>query len=312
MKSGTESKSKFRQLKRRLQLRYWQVVGILETLWRVTQADAPAGDIGKLDDEEIAAALEWEGDPGTLINALVETRWIDQDDDFRLIIHDWSEHAPNHLVGAFRKHGKLFADQIAKQRKNGNGVIASDDAKQCAKQPARQGAIAACPSTVPKHHATKPSQTNSNQTNSSHPQTPADSSADGLAGGWDVDSLARANLALQACGYKRFKELVSECRVQGLQPSDIVEVCREYEANAGRFSSPGAIAERLRSGVWPVNDVLPIQKAEEKQSLAQEKATRKEADSLRFRLVRSGISDARDWNDEEVFQRAKEHGLKSQ
>lgn len=163
MKSGTESKTKFRNLKRRLRLKYWEVVGVLETLWRVTQNDAPAGDIGKLENDDIAAALEWEGDPDELIDALIETRWVDRDDEFRLIIHDWSEHAPNHLVGAFKKHEKLFADQIAKRRGANCGIVASDDARQCAKDGARQGAIAPCPSKVPKDHATKPNQTNSNQ-----------------------------------------------------------------------------------------------------------------------------------------------------
>lgn len=148
MKPGAELKLKFKQLKRRLKLPHWQIVGVLETLWRVTEANAPAGDIGRLSDEEIAAAFEWEGNAQELLSALTECRWIDPDEEFRLIVHDWSEHCPNHLKGAFAKNSKRFADESARDR-----------ARQPAKQPARQDA-----SDVACHPATYPNQSLPNQT----------------------------------------------------------------------------------------------------------------------------------------------------
>lgn len=140
MKPGAETKLKFKQLKRRLKLPHWQVVGVLETLWRVAEANAPAGDIGRLTDEDIAAAMEWEGDAGELIGSLVDCKWLDRDEEFRLIVHDWSTHCPNHLKGAFELHKKLFADEIARQRP-----------KQPARQDARQDASndACDPATSP-------------------------------------------------------------------------------------------------------------------------------------------------------------------
>jgi hypothetical protein len=147
MKTGTESKLKFKQLKRRLKLPLWQAIGLLETLWRATEANTPEGDIGRLTDEEIASALEWEGDASELVAALIDCRWIDPDEEFRLIIHDWSVHCPNHLKGALAKHKREFADLAAKQR-----------AKQNTGQPARQAA---------GHHATNPNQSNPNQSNPS-------------------------------------------------------------------------------------------------------------------------------------------------
>lgn len=133
MKPGAETKLKFKQLKRRLRLPHWQIVGVLETLWRVTEANTPAGDIGRLEDDEIAAAFEWENDASELVAALTDCHWIDPDPEFRLIIHDWSVHCPNHLKGAFEKHGKLFADQIARQRPK---QPAKQDARHSAKQDA--------------------------------------------------------------------------------------------------------------------------------------------------------------------------------
>jgi hypothetical protein len=115
MKPGAETKLKFKQLKRRLKLAHWQVVGILETLWRVTEANTPEGDIGRLTDDEIAAAFEWEGDASELVAALIDCRWIDRNEAFRLIVHDWSIHCPNHLKGNLSKYGKQFADVLARE-----------------------------------------------------------------------------------------------------------------------------------------------------------------------------------------------------
>ncbi len=138
MKLGTESKLKFKTLKRKLALAHWQCIGLLEALWLATYQNAPAGDIGRLSDSEIAAAIEWEGPADELVAALVECRWLDLDDEFRLIVHDWSEHVANHLAGAFKKHGKTFAD-----------IAARDRAKQPAREPARQGARQPAISTLP-------------------------------------------------------------------------------------------------------------------------------------------------------------------
>lgn len=157
MKLGTDSKIKFLDLKRRLGLRLWQTTGLLETLWQVTYRNAPAGDIGRISDDSIAAALEWEGPADELINALVEFGWLDRDDEFRLVVHDWSEHVAQHLKGGFAKHGKKFADQVVKSRgevpaKQGAlGTLPSSGAKQGAKQDAN--------STLPPSQA-KPSQAN--------------------------------------------------------------------------------------------------------------------------------------------------------
>lgn len=137
MKPGTESKLKFKQLKRRMKLPHWQIIGVLETLWRVTESNTPAGNIGKLTDEEIAAAFEWDGDASELVAALIDCKWIDKDDEFRLVIHDWSIHCPNHLKGAFAKNNILMADVAIQQRAR---QPAKHIARQDIEQPARHSA----------------------------------------------------------------------------------------------------------------------------------------------------------------------------
>lgn len=129
------TKVKFKRLQRALNLRLWQAVGLLESLWLCTYANAADGGIGKvLSDDDIAAWLEWEGDAAALIDAMVETRWLDRDKEYRLIVHDWHDHCSNQLKGAFAQHGKVFADVAAKER---GKQVTTDDAKQPAKQDAK-------------------------------------------------------------------------------------------------------------------------------------------------------------------------------
>ena len=71
MKTQAIQSVKFLRLKRRLRLAHWQCVGILESLWLITQTNAPRGDIGRLSNEDIAAMLEWPDDADELVNALV-------------------------------------------------------------------------------------------------------------------------------------------------------------------------------------------------------------------------------------------------
>jgi hypothetical protein len=109
MKIATIEKLKFKNLQRRLKLPLWQAVGLLESLWKMAYRNAPAGDIGRLSNDEIAAAIEWEGNADDLVEALVETRWLDSDSVHRLLIHDWENECESWLRGNFEKHGRKFA-----------------------------------------------------------------------------------------------------------------------------------------------------------------------------------------------------------
>ncbi len=71
----------------------YMAVGILEALWHFTATQAPRGDIGRWSDDQIASAIGWEGTSDYLITALVESRWIDKSEEFRLLVHDWVDHS---------------------------------------------------------------------------------------------------------------------------------------------------------------------------------------------------------------------------
>lgn len=68
-------------------------VGVMEMLWQFTAKFAPAGDIGKFDNDHIAKAIFWPKSPDLLIAALVKCRWLDPDSSTRYLVHDWKEHA---------------------------------------------------------------------------------------------------------------------------------------------------------------------------------------------------------------------------
>jgi hypothetical protein len=93
MKREAMGGSKMKSLSRHLNLDQWAAVGILESLWHLTAREAPQGDVGKLSNADIAAFMEWRGDPDALIQGLVNSRWLDVSDTYRLVVHDWHEHA---------------------------------------------------------------------------------------------------------------------------------------------------------------------------------------------------------------------------
>lgn len=105
MKAGTPNHIKAQRLKRRLKVPLYQVVGILEMLWQVASHSAWRGDIGRISDEDIAAALEWEGDASELVAALHQAGWLDPDPQCRYWIHDWHDHAPEYIKKKLRAAG---------------------------------------------------------------------------------------------------------------------------------------------------------------------------------------------------------------
>ena len=108
MKSGTPDLMKFKRLQRALGGESKRgTVGLLELLWLGTAKNAYRGDIGKFTNEEIAILIDWDGDSDLLIDALVETGWLDRDKDFNLMVHDWFEHAPKYVKGNIARHGKV-------------------------------------------------------------------------------------------------------------------------------------------------------------------------------------------------------------
>ena len=93
MKRGTPEHPKVYDLMEIIKRRRPEVLGYLELLWQFTAKYTPRGDIGLFSDARIEAACDWSGRKGQLLDALVQARWVDRDDQYRLVIHDWEAHA---------------------------------------------------------------------------------------------------------------------------------------------------------------------------------------------------------------------------
>lgn len=92
------------------------VRGVLDGLWDLTAREAPRGNLGeKCCDEEIAEEVGWRFDPEHLVDMLVELKWLDRDDRYRLIVHDWHEHAPQYVKGNVTRMGGFVGIDASKQ-----------------------------------------------------------------------------------------------------------------------------------------------------------------------------------------------------
>lgn len=109
MKHSTPDSMKFKKLQRRLGVSRATVAGTLELLWIATQKNAKRGDIGRYSSEEIAIECDWEGDHDDLVSALVDCGWLDESAEYRLVVHDWEEHAPRYIHAWIKSQSTEFA-----------------------------------------------------------------------------------------------------------------------------------------------------------------------------------------------------------
>lgn len=109
VKRGTPDHPKTKRLARILGLEDWGPVGILEKLWHFTAKHAIRGDIGKWSDDEIADAVGWRGDTALLLNALIDSGWLDRSERHRLIVHDWHDHADESVRKTIKNRRETFA-----------------------------------------------------------------------------------------------------------------------------------------------------------------------------------------------------------
>jgi hypothetical protein len=85
-------------------------VGIVESLWHFTAKHAPAGDVGKWSDAEIAESMGWSRDAGELVKAMVDARLLDELEGARLAVHDWPEHCEDSIHCILARKTEFFAD----------------------------------------------------------------------------------------------------------------------------------------------------------------------------------------------------------
>lgn len=110
MKNDTPQHPKILDLARTLDINQAWAVGIMEMLWHWAADYVQQGDIGKYANQHIAKAVAWPGDPNQLIDALIHCRWLDESEEHRLIIHDWSHHCDRGVNSWLATRRLSFAD----------------------------------------------------------------------------------------------------------------------------------------------------------------------------------------------------------
>jgi len=109
VKRGTIEHPKMKQLAKALNIPPPYAVGILESLWHWSARYAIQGDIGKWSDAAISEGVGWTGDPIKLIDALVQSKWVDRVRGCaRLAIHDLADHADNTWKQNLKDKGLTF------------------------------------------------------------------------------------------------------------------------------------------------------------------------------------------------------------
>jgi hypothetical protein len=111
MKRQAYRHPKIKALRRKLNISRPDAIGRLNLLWDFTADFAPAGDVGRFCDEDIAEACDWpEERAGELIEALVDTGLLDRCETHRLVVHDWADHAEDHVHMRLARAREHFAD----------------------------------------------------------------------------------------------------------------------------------------------------------------------------------------------------------
>lgn len=115
MLDGAFTSPKLRRLAAILDVPWPHALGIAGLLWRFTAKHAPSGEIGRHDDEELAAALEWGGSTEQLLEALVRCRLLDRvNGPARLLVHDWPDHAPRYVRATLKRRGQDYSTHYTK------------------------------------------------------------------------------------------------------------------------------------------------------------------------------------------------------
>jgi hypothetical protein len=147
-------------------------LGYLELLWHLAAEMAPQGDVGRYSDKRLESALDWTGRgrrAGRLIQALVETRWLDADVEVcevirrekrrvpttntpptesgnsefvevrpvdgkvRLLIHDWMDHADDSVRKKLARNGQGFlvvSEKVTEQNPDTGETASASSAGQ--------------------------------------------------------------------------------------------------------------------------------------------------------------------------------------
>lgn len=155
---------KLKALARSLRVRRAVALGHLVCLWCWALDNAPDGDLAGIDERDIQEAADWPKKPGTFLEALVATGFLD-DKGGQLIIHDWDDYAGRLIANRAANADRMRRKRAAEEADRGN-ARAPHVTRTSA--PHVQGLP-----TVP-NQPTQPTQPTSTSTQPAGPEPPAD------------------------------------------------------------------------------------------------------------------------------------------
>ena len=236
MKIGVPDHPKFKSLVRRIRtsdigamMPEVIAMGILESLWQSTAKWCPQGNIGRFSNEEIADQIFWQADPDLIIKWLIESKWLDRDDDHRLLVHDWHEHAPTWVVGMLSRSEKPFFVP------GGTKKVTKKGTKKPTKEATKDSAKDVSKDSTKETTKEGTAKTNTN-TNTNIPPSPPGGSGGGGDDFFEHESAVMAMLA--AAGLKSVDRQRDCARLPGMTQAVCARVLEGWRKSG---KSPGAI-----------------------------------------------------------------------
>lgn len=260
-----------RKLSRQLDAPLYVVVGVLECLWHLAARETPRGDIGRLSNEDIALGIEWAGDPNVLVNALVSCGWIDKSKKYRLLIHDWHDHADEAAKVYLKRKHLTFAttesQHVATTPKN---VATESEHVATCRDLSRPPMPLPMPLPMPESEYIVPDVLGSNTPLPPKPEPEEASATPPKAlkrppAGWerDFDALRSAYPARSGdLGIAKARESFAKLLVAGVAPAAIIDGAREYADWAVQTHNAGTqfvkqLSTWLSRRGWEERYVLP-------------------------------------------------------
>lgn len=85
---------KLKRFAREMSISKQEAIGYLHMLWWWALEYAPKGELIPLyNTDDIADAMEYEGNPDELVRCLIKSGFLDKDNDNKVTVHDWYDYA---------------------------------------------------------------------------------------------------------------------------------------------------------------------------------------------------------------------------
>lgn len=107
-KRGALTHRKIRRLAKILGIDPCDALGVFEALLHVTAEQAYRGDIGRMSNADIAEEMFTSRDPDALMEAFLDAGLLEHHEQYRLVVHDWSDHADDATRKKLSRNGEKF------------------------------------------------------------------------------------------------------------------------------------------------------------------------------------------------------------